>query len=337
MKKFLFSVLAVGALAACTKSEVKYEGETEIAFRPVASVATKANVMHAIDGTVYPEDETFKVWGYWQLVDAESDYTAFNNATTYINERVFALAEDKGDGKSLWRGTNQKYYWPKTGSMVFACVSPAEVEVFKHDVTKDQFIITYNSPLNSAQTELDLENTIDLMWTNTTKSYNEKTAVPGVPVTFNHALSWITFKVQGDDVTSNGGFVINSLTMNAVKSKGTFVSNPIEWQGVQAEVEVPVYKGNENLTTTPAILENVEQGTLVIPQVNNSKNYVATIEFTNTLGDVDINEVVTIDLGKGWEAGKHYTYYIKFTATEILIEPHVEDWVEVDPAGEYEF
>ena len=80
-----------------------------------------------------------------------------------------------------------------------------------------------------------------------------------------------------------------------------------------------------------------EEGTLVIPQINSKKNYIATIEFTNTLGDVDIKEVVTIDLGEGWEIGKHYTYYIKFTASEILIEPHVEDWVEEDPAGEYIF
>ena len=50
MKKFLFSILAVGAIVACTKSEVKYEGDTEIAFAPVASTATKA----AIEGTYYP-------------------------------------------------------------------------------------------------------------------------------------------------------------------------------------------------------------------------------------------------------------------------------------------
>ena len=31
-----------------------------------------------------------------------------------------------------------------------------------------------------------------------------------------------------------------------------------------------------------------------------------------------------------WEIGKHYIYTIKFTTSEILIEPHMEDWVDVD-------
>ena len=171
------------------------------------------------------------------------------------------------------------------------------------------------------------------MWTDATASYNEVTAKDGVPVTFKHALTWITFKVLGDDVTSNGNFVINNITMNDVLIAGTFTSNDRKWETSNMIQKFPVFAGNRNLTTEPAVIENVERGTLIIPQVkadSDLTNYTATIEFTNNLGDEVINEVITVGLGRGWEIGKHYTYTIKFTTSEILIEPEMEDWIEVD-------
>jgi hypothetical protein len=328
MKKFFFSILAVGAMVACTKSEVKFEGETEIAFAPVTSVVTKAHVMHAIDGTEYPEGETFRVWGYWQLLDAGTDHSAFNAAKDYIQDgKVFAKADDE----DLWRGTPNRYYWPKTGSIVFACLSPADAAVtnLSHDVVNDNFSFNYYSP--NAHSKINLSETIDLMWTDATVSYNETTAAAGVPVTFKHALTWITFKVQGDAYTSNGGFVVKSITMNNVKASGDFTSSDRKWKTGTTTFNVPVFEGEQNLTADPVVIENVARGTLIIPQVNeDASNYTATIKFTNTLGDVDINEEITVGLGPGWEIGKHYTYTLKFTTSEILIEPHMEDWVEVD-------
>ena len=326
MKKFLFSVLAVGALVACTKSEVKYDGETEIAFAPVASTVTKANVLNAIDGTVYPENETFKVWGYWKLVGAGSGHSKFTDATSYIDAKEFK----KPEGGNLWKGALKSYYWPKTGSMVFACISPADAPIFNnnfsHDVVSDNFSFAYRSPI--ANSKINAAETIDLMWTDATKSYDENTAANGVSVTFKHALTWITFKVLGDETTKGGNFVINKLTMNGVKAVGSFTSKNRTW-GVATAYPFPVFDGAKNLTTEATVIENVDRGTLIIPQVKDSE-YTATIEFTNNLGDEVIHEVVNVDLGKGWEIGKHYTYTIKFTATEILIQPEMEDWVEVD-------
>ena len=328
MKKFFFSILAVGALVACTKSEVKYEGESEIAFAPVSSVNTKANVLQAIDGTEYPVNETFRVWGYWQLLDAGTDHSAFNAAKEYIQDgKEFARSVDG----SLWRGAAQPYYWPKTGSIVFACLSPADAPVtsLNHDVVNDNFSFNYYSP--NSDRKIDPSQTIDLMWTDATASYDETKAAAGVPVTFKHALTQITFKVQGDAQTSNGGFVINSITMNNIKGSGDFTSSNREWATGTTMFNIPVFSGARNLTTEPAVIENVDRGTLIIPQVTEDySNYTATIKFTNTLGDVDLNEEITIGLGPGWEIGKHYTYILKFTTTEILIEPHMEDWEEVD-------
>lgn len=331
MKKFFFSILAVGAIVACTKSEVTYEGESEIAFAPVASVATKANVMHAIDGTTYPIEETFKVFAYWKNDKvAGTDHSEFGGATEYIQGKEFAKASDG----TLWRGAAKPYYWPKTGSMVFACLSPnvdPQVTNITHDVVNDRFSFSYVSPNGGGK--VDPSKTVDVMWTNTTDSYSEETGKSGVPVTFKHALTWITFMVQGDAVTSGGNFVIKSLTMNDVNIMGKFTSDDMKWNNISTPNIVPVFKGERNLTTEPAVIENVDRGSLIIPQVkpdSDLSNYTATINFTNKLGDVNIDEVVNISLGRGWEIGKHYIYTIKFTASEILIEPKMEDWIDVD-------
>ena len=65
MKKYILPILGLAALVACSKTEPVYEETGEIRFAPVTSLATKANVMSAIDGSTYPDGEWFKVTAYW--------------------------------------------------------------------------------------------------------------------------------------------------------------------------------------------------------------------------------------------------------------------------------
>lgn len=332
MKKFFLSILAVGALVACTKSEVKYDDASEIAFAPVASTATKANVMGAIDGTTYPTDETFYVWGYWQDVPAGSDNSAFTDPKTYIDGQAFKYASGK-----VWKGRDKSYYWPKTGSMIFACLSPVDAPfhggVKNHSLAGNNFTFAYNNPSNTAKT-------VDLLWANNTLSYTEATAgTAGVPVKFSHALAWITFRVKGESVANNGGFKINRLTLNKVNTDANFNSTGNgAWDGhtspANYEVYTDVTDGSQNLTSSFVDLENNAKGTLVIPQTK-SEDYTATLVYTNYLGDTPIVETIELKLGTGWGMGIHYIYNITFTPTEILIAPEVVDWIDVEKTFEY--
>ena len=90
MKKYILPILGLAALVACSKTEPVYEESGEIRFAPVTSLATKANVPNAIDGTVYPVGEWFNVTAYWKNEKAESD---FNDGTvTYFSNRTFKKA-----------------------------------------------------------------------------------------------------------------------------------------------------------------------------------------------------------------------------------------------------
>ena len=320
MKKFFFSILAVGAIVACTKSEVKYDESSEIAFAPVASVNTK--VAGAIESTTYPTNENFLVWAYWQDVPAGSDKNAFTAPTTYIEGKEFKNATNK-----LWKGAKRSYYWPKTGSLVFACVSPADAPLMdgssiNHSLA-DEFSFNYANPNKTAETR-------DLLWANCTASYNEATAgVNGVPVKFRHALAWITFRVKGEGV-SQGSYTMKNLTLNPVMTEATFKSaGNGSWLAQQTSEEYEIFSGSQPLTASFVDLETNPRGTLVIPQTKTG-DYTATLKYTNATGDNDINETIELKLGTGWEIGKHYIYNITFSPTEILIAPTVEDWVPVE-------
>lgn len=317
MKKFLFSILAVGAIVACTKSEVNYEDSKEIAFAPVATNATKA-VTAAIDGTAYPNDEKFVVWAYWQALDANTDVNNFTAASTYINGKAF----EKVGG--YWKGAAGKSYtWPKTGSLIFACLSPLEAQFsnVNHSLGENKFTFDYTNPANTA-------NTVDLLWANNTpKSFDQNTVA--VPVEFKHALSWITFTVKGEGDAINN-YVINNIILENVRTKAKFDSkNGGTWSGQDSPNAIMVWNGAEALTAESKVIENNSRGTLVIPQKfseDTNKKYTATLVYTNNTGDNPIKEKIVLDLNNEWVIGKRYVYNITFNTKEILINPTVADW-----------
>ena len=85
MKKIFFALVAVAAVAACAKTEPVYtEDNSEIKISPATALATKANVLQAVDGTEYPTKENFDVFAYWANEPAGSTFTS---GTQYlINE-----------------------------------------------------------------------------------------------------------------------------------------------------------------------------------------------------------------------------------------------------------
>lgn len=93
-------MMAVAALAACTKSEVQYEPAGEIGFAPVARNITKAAL--GVDDNVYPIAQNVGVWAnYDGTVEhgATVDYaTTFQ--TSYIADKQFTYHTDY----SMWAG-----------------------------------------------------------------------------------------------------------------------------------------------------------------------------------------------------------------------------------------
>ena len=326
MKKILCSLLAIGALASCAKTEAFYtEENSEIKIKPATTLSTRANVPAAIDGTTYPVAENFDVYGYWANKPAGSSFT---DGTLYLGQGGAYEFVNKGN---YWGGKTP-YYWPKNGSLRFAAYSPSSINM-THDLATDTYTVEgYVQPSNTAETW-------DLLVAPTTKSYTAMTAAENVSVVFQHALSWITVKMVAKDATAAKAFDVKKVTINGVKTVATL--NAAMGDGIQvgewSEYAQPkayvVYEGSQAVTEVATVVENVTNGTLVIPQATTS----ITIDYTqNALEGTPAleNQTLTLDLvldtdNTPWEPGKHYNYTLVFGLDEILINPSVADWEEV--------
>lgn len=347
MKKYILPILGLAALVACSKTEPVYEESGEIRFAPVTSLATKAQVFNAIDGEDYPADEWFNVTAYWKNVDAGTDFK--DGTVTYFSDRTFKK------GTTYWAG-DPAAYWPKNGSLRFACYSPSDVKGVSHDLATDTYTVTDYVQSNKTK------ETVDLMVAPTPVSYDAKTGAENVSVVFEHALSWISFKVVSD-ATAAGYFKVKKIVVNDVNTKGTLTAimagtKSKTWELSTSTEEInpnvkayDVYNGEGVVATTtsgvdsegkPAYIEDKTGGTLVIPQPTTSvtitfdqkaednavlEDQVITLPLTVIKEIMNDDEAVAVEAD--WEPGKHYIYTIKFAWDDddkILINPSVEKW-----------
>ena len=336
-------MLAVAAIAACAKTEPVYtEDNSEIKISPATALATKANVLQAVDGTEYPTKENFDVFAYWANEPAGSSFTT---GTPYlINEADNTGVEFTNKG-NYWGGTIT-YYWPKNGSLRFAAYSPSSVDM-THDLATDTYTAeNYVQPYNTAETW-------DFLIAKTSPSYTAMTAAENVSVVFEHALSWITLQVKAKDDAAAKAFNVEKVTINDVKTEAKLEAKMgdgikvSEWstrrnpQGYVVFDYTTLPQPEPQLVTmNTEVIENTPNGTLVIPQATTS----VTIDYTqkallDASGNVNTpaleNQTITVDLvldndNTPWEPGKHYIYTLIFGLDEILINPSVIDWADVE-------
>ena len=326
MKKLFLSMAVCAALASCTSTEDTYEGgQSEIKLMPVTSLTTRAKVTGAIDSTTYPAGENFDVFAYWAN---EAAGATFTNGTPYLIANDASGVEFKyKDG--YWGGVTT-YYWPKNGSLRFAAYSPADLKMTHVQATDVYTLSNLVYPTNTAET-------YDILVAPTSESYTAQTATDKVSVVFEHALSWITFQLKST-TNANQVFTVTDIVLNDTKNNGTLTADMKNgtktWDLVDTKVDVAVFAGEKDVNTTATVYENVKDGVLVLPQATTT----ATINFTQKAmnGTPALeNQTVTVPLvldgeNTPWEPGKHYIYTVIFDLDEILINPSVADWEDVN-------
>lgn len=346
MKKIISIVLGVAALAACTKTSVSYEQPGEIALAPV----TRANMTKAaITGTTFPTTNDMGVYAFYnagKLIGTPKEEFLTGSAA-YLSNVKFVNRTGTGN----WGGETS-YYWPKTGSLVFAAYSPSAANL-AYSAGEDKF-----SKADYVQST-DLANTVDLLWSPMTAKSHDKTTT-AVPMVFYHAMSWVTVQAVAANSESEGKFKVKSVKLNGIVNKGSFETavDDIDWTLSSAAVDVKTltvfnndaYK--EIPKMTPAeVLENVEKGTVVIPQ-SLGDAVTLTVVFSQVMptGDWSADQTLTFKLNKctvgepavalnKWDNGKHYIYTLNFNIkgaageNEILIKPTLTDWEKVTANG----
>lgn len=328
MKKILIIALGAIALVACTKTSVSYEQTGEIGFAPVARMnGTKAT---AIPTTAFPEAWNLKVYGYYDnTVAAGQGYSADHFTENYLPGVEFAK-NARGATAGFWLGKDHAYYWPKTGSILFAAYAPADyaVATVAHDKVNNTFSVT-----EMAQ-PTDFSKTVDLLYSPYSTSYNKTV----VHMQFAHAFSWITLKAQSDAKIS---VKIKSIVLKGMAVKGKADVLPT-WT-VSGEQDLNVFTNADGTAVTDQLVEfaDAKESVLLFPQTLGN-NAVLEITYAMDRGDgtfidqapysVVLNTLKSsknVEINE-WEAGKHYFYNVIFgAADEIQISPSVKEWDDV--------
>lgn len=316
MKRALTILFALAAVA-CAKTEVTYENthSNEIAIIPVSGKITKA----AITDGIFRTDNHIALYAYWTAdvaagnLTTDADYNDFTKQ--YFNNTEFYCKNATSKGTKIWAGL-QSYYWPATGSLVFAGYSldkPVAPNVESrqngtpsYDLDTDCLIIDGYTQSNETDKTYDL-----LYFGRTTESYDKNTI--SVPVVFEHALSWVEVQVKGGTGALIEGrtWAVTKVEFKGVASKGTFTytgtatdeADRAVWsdqtvlptaKSVIVFNEVIGTRTRQALTSEFAKIENVNAGTLVLPQT--AKKLYVTVEYLSPAGDT-ITEVVEVNVG----------------------------------------
>lgn len=349
MKKLLLiTASAMMVFASCTKEEVRFENEDqpqEIALFSVNKSMTKG----AVAGTEYPTNYGMDVVAY--LADGGESAANFFPETAFTSKAQGTTPETY-----LWTGSR---FWPLTYSKInFLAVSQVPTGYTGATVNTEFDATNYASEATvDFVNKTTSFNQFDLMYAAGLGDHSNATPYPNVVMKFEHALSWINFKVAKNNVSAkitvnsielNGAHYGGELTLtnskyNATTAYETSAAVTPAWSNLKAaedDIFVPNAAGTAKankvvLSTSLAALGN---GLMVIPNKYTADYPSFTINYTidqdgndATTGDVTTYEYTHNFATSGnfeWEIKTKYTYNITISLHEIKIDPQVEAWDE---------
>lgn len=345
--QLILAAAALVVLASCTKSNVdpvntaKTEGD-EIGFNAVTRKATKAND-EIVSGTAYGTENTFKVWGWQSEKDgntapniAFSDISN-NAASNFMSNLTISYCGGPQNRDDAWRNADHYYYWPFTGKISFLAIHPSTVAP-----TTTGWDATNKKPKATIADYTIVpgtNETVDLMFA--TNEGSRRT--DALPIVFKHALSQIEVQVKTDeDYSDDVAFDVESVTFHNIDLSGdvTYINNVIDWDDNTTQTQDWIYYNTvlEDITDSyqvyGAAKVNIPQAASVAddPETTNviEGTYI-TIGYSMEQTNSDkITGTVNISKPQLWEAGKRYVYTINFRLNEILFNPSVTDWVDVN-------
>lgn len=335
-KKLFFLAVAAATLASCSNDQVVSENTTtnqpkEITISPFSKPATRSLTDHqtaAIDGVTYPDNLPMQVAAY-----------AMPITSSWAAGGYFDKTEFTGTNETNWSGTTKRY-WPLTDAYVsFLAVAGVDAA----DVTSMNTVggTAYASGATVSYDAEAFANQTDLMYSakqeQVIQAGNALSFPDDVDMTFQHALAWLQFNVGVPSGAAYGDVIdIRSIVVNGAYQTGTYTitntgydtaGDPTPtgvWSNFSAATATTV-PGSDYSSTLPNDGTYAACGkVLLVPQASpntsftsftinyqmNGKDYAFTFTPASTVLAQDTK----------------YIYNIKFTLTEILIDPVVEDW-----------
>ena len=327
----VFVVISGLFLGACAKTQVVVDDRPEIVMD---RLQTKAD---------YPEDGVFGIYAYHIPVPSGSprlDSWNSDDATAYLQNVAFMYNGIEAAGYDTSSDTHRPYYWPLSGSLVFAGYSPHVDESSAVTAVSFSDNISVGRPENPhiiidfTQNAVPGEMVDLLYFTMMPKSVSKEESP--VPIVFSRAMSKVSISFKDPD----GYYRIRNVRLKDCINQGKF------YAAVESSGWSPVLTGLSDYVLQEGILqlgdtEAEMPDVLPLPQfldgfystLGAGTGKGVSLAF-DLLDKTDVNfytemeiklfpyedgegNIVNASLPSRWQMGMHYTYVFTIEADPI--------------------
>ena len=303
MKKVIFALAAVVALAACSNEEVIVADKgAAIGFDTFVENSTRATDPSLTTETM--KKDGFGVYGF--VTNGTVTAPLFNNEHIYWDKTA-------NNNEGAWTyGTKQ--YWIDDATYDFAAIAPYDENNAKYTVTeanRDGVTLRFTN-----------DGVTDLL-------YAQNNAVPHTTVgfTFKHLLSKVKFTFANNYDATNTVIAVKNIVINDAYSVGDAVLGhngtavTATWTPSSADLDLAF--GNAPAAGYIAQTESQEsdKALLLIPTAGHAYDVTFTIDLLYKIGDkydVVTSYIHTVKLTHNFEFGKSYNVATAINHTNIV-------------------
>lgn len=326
MKKQMMMLLAIAAMAGCSKSEVvdtpNGDGNTPIKLKTfvgksVKATETKTDNLTAFQMTAYTTSAAFP------------GTASTDEPTPFIASQLVSRTGESSPYSWPYTGPQ---YWPQSLKVSFFAYAPTTGVTYAAPAAAGWPALTYKVEAEANQADLIVAQ----------RTSQDATSNGGsVALTFNHALSQILFKAKcaSADFTA----VVKTIELSGIQNEGTYTFATSEtegtaiegsWSGVKgAEGYAYLTNGTAAITSAGEAITGTNGALMLMPQTLNSAKLKVVYEVTLGTGETAQTFDVTkenVELKGTWAPGMKYTYDLTLVsdAKQITLDPSVKPWTE---------
>lgn len=327
MKKQMMMLLAIAAMAGCSKSEVvdnpNDDGNTPIKLKTFVGKAVKAAETTTANLT------SFQMEAYTTSA-AFPGTASTDEPTSFIASQL--VSRTGSTGSYSWPYTGPQY-WPQGKKVSFFAYAPANGVTYVAPTGANWPNFTYTVAAEASQADLIVAQRTD---------QDASTNSGSVALTFNHALSQILFKAKCENADFTA--VVKTIELSGIQNEGTYTFATSASEGTAIEgawSSVTGTAGYAYLTngsvaiakTTSDPIAGTNGALMLMPQTLTNAKLKVVYEVTLGTGETAQTFDVTkenVELKETWAPGMKYTYDLTLVsdAKKITLDPSVKPWTE---------
>ena len=325
MKKQMMMLLAIAAMAGCSKSEVvdtpNGDGNTPIKLKTfvgksVKATETKTDNLTAFQMTAYTTSAAFP------------GTASTDEPTPFIASQIVSRTGESSPYSWPYTGPQ---YWPQGKKVSFFAYAPTTGVTYAAPAAAGWPGFTYTVAAEASQADLVVAQ----------RTSQDATSNNGsVALNFNHALSQILFsaKCANADFTAE----VKTIELSGIQNAGTYTFATSATEGTAIEGSWSGVKGAEGYAyltngtaaiakTTSDPIAGTNGALMLMPQTLTGAKLKVVYTVTIGSGDSEQSFDVTkenVELTGTWAPGMKYTYDLTLVsdATAITIVPGVNTW-----------